>query len=247
MSDGVSSPLCTEKTHEDEYKFKFPLHECAKRNNFKYLETLIAQGGLYIDGEDFKKYTPAMYAIKKKNYDCLLALLNVGCDTNRLDTNGDSLLHQAAKIGDLIAILTLSTIDINYKIKNKMGLIPIMSAFEGKNSQVINFLWEKTNDDSFILSQVTNYGHRFVHFCAASADSSILRKVLNMSVRDMLPQTESGWLSPMHISVLNNIFENFIQLYSFYPQQACMWDSLGELPVHKVKNLNILKYCYAYR
>lgn len=46
----------------------------------------------------------------------------------------------------------------------------------------------------------------------------------------------------MHISVFNNIFENIIQLYSFYPQQACMWDSLGELPVHKVKNLNILKY-----
>ena len=153
---------------------------------------MIAQGGLHIDGEDFKKYTPAMYAIKKKNYDCLLALLNGGCDSNRLDTNGDSLLHLAAKMGDLIAVLTLSTIDINYKIKNKMGLIPIMSAFEGKNSQVINFLWDKTNYDSFILSHVTNYGHRFVHFCAASADSSILRKVLSMSIRDMLPQTECG-------------------------------------------------------
>ena len=135
VSNCESSPLCTEKSNEDSYKFKFPLqYECAKRNNSKYLEILIAQGGLHIDGEDCKKYTPAMYAIKKKNYDCLLALLNGGCDSNRLDTNGDSLLHQAAKMGDLIAVLTLSTININYKIKNKMGLIPIMSAFEGKNS-----------------------------------------------------------------------------------------------------------------
>ena len=152
------------------------------------------------------------------------------------------MLHRAARKGDLISILILGLVYVNYKAENSMGLLPIMSAFEGKDTQVIELLWKNIADDSLILRHSTTYGHRFVHFCAAYEDSKILRKVLNMSIRDMLPQTMHGDLTPMHISFFNGILENVIQLYTFYPQQVYLWDSLGEIPIHKVRNLNILKY-----
>ena len=225
-----------------DHLIRFPLHYCVLENNTQYLETLIKQNGLMIDELDTKGYSAAMYAVQKKNHECLLLLINGGADSNKVDGLGNSLIHQAASLGDLVSLLILNRSRPNYKLLNKVGLFPAMIAFQSKNTQVIEYLWDKTKDTQFLLSHMTSFGHTYLHLSSIYNDQNILSKVLQVTPVGPLPLTKKADLSPLHLSIASGILENVKKIYTFYPCQMYLWDTEGDYPIHKARSLEIIEY-----
>jgi len=232
----------TRFTKNSTYLNSNPLHYCVIDDDSKFLKVLITQGEFVVDQLDDKQYTAAMYAVDLKRYKCLLILIANGADPNKQDESGNSLVHRAAANGDLVTLLILKLKNLNYKLLNKLGMPPAMSAFQGKDTDVINHLWEETNDFRFLSDHVTSLGQTYLHLSAAYVDSSVLRNVLKYTSIGAIALTTKGALTPLHISVANGLIENVKELYKFNPVQVYFWDSNGDLPIHKVKSMELLTY-----
>ena len=180
--------------------------------------------------------------MQKKNHECLLLLINGGADSNKVDGLGNSLIHQAASLGDLVSLLILNRSRPNYKLLNKVGLFPAMIAFQSKNTQVIEYLWDKTKDTQFLLSHMTSFGHTYLHLSSIYNDQNILSKVLQVTPVGPLPLTKKADLSPLHLSIASGILENVKKIYTFYPCQMYLWDTEGDYPIHKARSLEIIEY-----
>jgi len=61
-----------------------------------------------------------------------------------------------------------------------MGLPPAMAAFQGRNTQVIAYLWKKTKDVTYLINHKTRLGHSYVHLNAVYGDSIVLKKFYNL-------------------------------------------------------------------
>ena len=242
--ENVENLLGMSSISNGDYLIKYPLHYSVLQGDTKFLESLVKQGGLNIDGIDNIGLTAARYAIRRKRHECLLILMNGGANPDSQDSVGDTLLHTAASTGDLISLLILNRGNPDYKKLNRMGLPPAMAAFQGRNTQVIDYLWKKTKDVTYLINHKTRLGHSYVHLSAAYGDSIVLNKVLQFMPRVILPLTEAGELTPLHVSIMSGIVANVKELFKFCPLQIYLWNSEGELPIHKARNLEIIEYFY---
>ena len=112
-----------------------PLHCAVMEKQDDIAATLISRGAA-IDALDFNRETPLMLAAKW-NAPAISYLLQGGADKTLSDTNGDTVIHHAARLGHLMEIEFLYTRLEDLEVRNRLGERPLHLAASHNNKDVV--------------------------------------------------------------------------------------------------------------
>ena len=112
-----------------------PLH-CAVTERQDDIATNLVSRGAAVDALDSSRETPLMLAVKY-NVPAISYLLQGGADKSVIDTNGDTVLHHAARLGQLKAVELLYTRMEDLQERNRRGERPLHLAASHNNKDVV--------------------------------------------------------------------------------------------------------------
>ena len=157
------------------------LHLAAK-NGAKSLETIkcLLSHKVEIDIEDNNGETPLMSACSiDDNLVIVNGLLELGADINKVNKDGASALHFAAKFASTGTIESLLDHGISVNVTDNANKTPLMWACSHNNTlDKIIFLASKGAE----MSRVSSDGRNCLHFAAANSDENVLKYLIEQGI-----------------------------------------------------------------
>ncbi len=150
-------------------------------------KTWIAQD-LAVDGEGNLATKVCFNAIENKDKGTLKKFLDLGVNPNTQKDDGNTFLHEAAKIGDKDIGLEIINHSADINRKNKAGLTPLMISVSVKNTEFTDELLSKRNID---LNAQDNDLFTALHYAVSSNDRETVEKLLTKGVL-VNAQTKDG-------------------------------------------------------
>lgn len=110
------------------------LHIAVLNGDSKYVSSLVKDLPILIDSSNISGMTPLMISVSKSNQSILNILWPLSSDKNRVDRDGNSLLHIAAisKLEKFLKTMVESGLDLN--AKNNAGSTPLMESIRANQT-----------------------------------------------------------------------------------------------------------------
>ena len=228
----------------EEVERYFHLHELVKKNAARALCSYLKYNKTGINDFDDAGRTPAMLSILCQHHNCLLVLINFGIDINKQDVFGNTVLHLAAKTNDQVSLILLkSNLQANFKLLNKIGEPPAFSAFESLDNMMVELAWNLTINKRFITNQTDLFGLTYLHKAASESNLQAIENFIkSVGAHRTIKCTHVEKQTPLHFACREGNFECFKKILHFQPSAVYIPDKNGCLPIHLVKNVEILKY-----
>jgi ankyrin repeat protein len=101
------------------------LIEAIEKSDIESVKTIVAGGGVDMNGVDERDWTALMYAVRYGFVDCAKVLLDVKADINKADGHGVAPLHYALFRGHLGCVNLLITRGANVNARDRIGSTPL--------------------------------------------------------------------------------------------------------------------------
>ena len=219
----------------------FPLQHLTRQGSYAELEKALKLGGLIIDIRDETNKTATMWAIELQRHMALDLLLREGADVNRQNALGDTLTHSCAKRGDYLGLSILNKFKPNYYKTNILGEIPMFSAMQSRDPEIIQRVWDYSEDVTYLLNHRAKGGYGLMHYCAVYGDTTMIRRICKHAKEayQIVPMAESH-TTPLHVAATKTGFACIESLINSWPVQTKIVDHKGRAPIHYVTNIEAL-------
>ncbi|XP_061163055.1 E3 ubiquitin-protein ligase MIB2-like isoform X1 [Saccostrea echinata] len=170
----------------------------------------------------------AHLAVEKELYSVLKAVLEAGASPNKQDVEGDTPLHDAiGKRSDRAVAILLSHPQINLKILNKKGHIPLMWAAFKDHDFAVERLVAK---DPSLVNARKNDGYTALHIAAIN-DHSDSANVLILKGKAQVNAKNSQGLTPLHLAAHEG-YDGMAKVLIMNGADVNIKDGDGDTPLH---------------
>ncbi|GHV13533.1 hypothetical protein AGMMS49938_08250 [Fibrobacterales bacterium] len=149
------------------------LHIAAIKNHAEMLKFLLEKNK-FCDILDNEFNTPIMLAIVGGSFDAFFVLYKNGANIKQVGSNGESLLHIAAKHNRLNIAECVLNGGVSIEVRDKNGKTPLHIALENNNFEMLRFLSAR----GALLSVTDNAGNSLMHSAAHSENTLLAEFIL---------------------------------------------------------------------
>lgn len=172
--------------------------------------------------------TPAHFTVQYELYSVLKAVLEAGASPNRQDVEGDTPLHDAiAKRSDRAVNILLSHPQINLKLLNKKGHIPLMWAAMKDHEFAVERLIEK--EPSLVHAKKSD-GYTALHIAVINDHQDSANILILKGKAQVNAQNQQG-LSPLHLAAHEG-YDKMAKILIENGADVDLRDNDGDTPLH---------------
>ena len=213
----------------DDNKGWTPLHSAAVNDQIESVHTLLRLGGR----KSLTKVaetggTPLHVAIAKGHKNMSSLLLNEGCPINVVDSKGNSLVHFAARNGQIDMIEMLAKLGLDMTIENcNRGWTPLHSAaLEGQFESVRTLLRLGARKS---MTKVDGTAGTPLHQAIGKGDKDIVSLLLSEGCP--IDVVNSVGISPIHVASSRGQID-MIKMFAEHGANVNIGNCIGETPLH---------------
>ncbi|XP_071086322.1 ankyrin-3-like, partial [Haliotis cracherodii] len=165
------------------------LHQACRGGDVETVEIVLAQNKLDINRRNKNGETPVMMAARAGHGELVDFLVKKGADMSIVNNDGDNILHQACKGGDMETVkkvLAQNKLDINRRSKNRET--PVMMAASAGHGELVDFLVNTGAD----MSLVNTGGDNILHQACRVGDEETVRRVIAQSKLDINSRSKNS-------------------------------------------------------
>ncbi|XP_071085224.1 putative ankyrin repeat protein RF_0381 [Haliotis cracherodii] len=165
------------------------LHQACRGGDEKTVKRVLEQDKLNINSRGKNGDTPVMIAARAGYRELVDFLVKKGADMTLVNNDGDNILHQACRGGDIEKVrgfLEQDKLEINSRGKN--GETPVMMAARAGYVELVDFLVKKGAD----MSLVDSGGDNILHHVCRGGDIEIVKSVLAQDKLDINSRGKNG-------------------------------------------------------
>ncbi|XP_047134879.1 histone-lysine N-methyltransferase EHMT2 isoform X1 [Hydra vulgaris] len=174
------------------------LHVAAMKGHLEILLLLIFKvGRKNVDCADKRNKTPLFYAIEKKHLKTAQFLVKVGADVHLANADGMTLLHIAARNGNLIFVKWLVSLGVSLNQQDNYGWTALMWATEhDSNAEIIKYLI-KIGAHTNVLDNEMNI---CLHWAAMTSSFECVCELVNNPLYSHINACNRFGETPLHIA-----------------------------------------------
>ncbi|PSN51182.1 hypothetical protein C0J52_06044 [Blattella germanica] len=152
-----------------------PMHYAAEKELMKVVEYLL-ELKCDFDCTNTEGETPLLKAIKRRDEEMAIKLLNLGANPNLEDKYGNSVMHFAAEGNLPITVDILLKLECKFDSLNEEGITPLLNAIKRRHGEIaIMLLKHGANPNA-----QTTFGNSVIHFAAAENFVMIVDLLLSL-------------------------------------------------------------------
>nr|XP_022342890.1 E3 ubiquitin-protein ligase MIB2-like isoform X2 [Crassostrea virginica] len=172
--------------------------------------------------------TPAHFAVGVELYSVLKAVLEAKAGPNKQDGDGDTPLHDAiTKRSDRAVNILLSHPQINLKLLNKKGHIPLMWAAMKDHEFAVERLIEKEPN---LVNAKKSDGYTALHIAAINDHADTANILILKGKAQVNAKNEQG-LTPLHLAAHEG-YDKMVKILVENGADVNLQDNDGDIPLH---------------
>ena len=231
---GFDTVVRTLSTYEDaaarDAAGRTALSSAAAAGRLSTLKLLVASHPEMVLTQDNYGISPALAALSAKHVECTKFLLDNGADPNVADLYGNTLLHEAALIGDLDMLVRLLSLGCSFTARNWVGETAFHKAVEGNNLDVVVKLIQVGYPD---VNARNDLGDTPVMIAAQQGNLAMLSK-LDWYGAEFGDQNLAG-RTAVHAAALRGHLE-ILQFLKYCGEDMKLGDQAGQTPLLNAAN-----------
>ncbi|XP_048246286.1 uncharacterized protein LOC124127331 isoform X3 [Haliotis rufescens] len=165
------------------------LRDASRKGNMAAVKLILGAGRADVNCRGGGGRTPVMAAALGGHRDVVELLVNEGADVSLVDKDGNNILHQACRGGDVETVkfvLSLHVVDINSR--GWRSRTPVVSAALRRHRDVVEFLVSEGAD----VSLVDEYGDNILHLACMRGNLETVKFALSLNVVDIDARNNDG-------------------------------------------------------
>ncbi|XP_048246285.1 uncharacterized protein LOC124127331 isoform X2 [Haliotis rufescens] len=182
---GGATPTPARRDHEADRD----LRDASRKGNMAAVKLILGAGRADVNCRGGGGRTPVMAAALGGHRDVVELLVNEGADVSLVDKDGNNILHQACRGGDVETVkfvLSLHVVDINSR--GWRSRTPVVSAALRRHRDVVEFLVSEGAD----VSLVDEYGDNILHLACMRGNLETVKFALSLNVVDIDARNNDG-------------------------------------------------------